>query len=462
MSLQEFLYRRALGALRGISPLFSRGDSKLARGIRGRRSAGEELRRWGREERDASRPLAWFHAPSVGEGFQARAVAEELRRTRPDIQVVYTYFSPSAVSFAPGMPADFRGFLPWDLPDEMASVLEAVRPDVVAYTKTEVWPVLTRESSRRGIPSLLVAATLPPGAGRTSAPGRWLLSATFRRLRRVAAIAEEDARRFALLGVGRERVVVTGDPGIDSAAERLDEVDPGAPHLAPFHAAAGQPGEAEGPGGSGGRAGPGSSRGARRPVLVAGSTWHADEEVLIPAVSRVRESYPDFRLVIAPHEPTDEHVAELSGALDRHGWKVALLGMVEDEGSMEGIDAVLVDRVGVLAHLYTVGTVAYVGGGFHDQGLHSVLEPAAAGVPVLFGPKHANARAAGDLLEAGGAAEAASVPELAEALEEWLSDPARMRAAGDRAGAYIEKHRGAARRTVELLGEVLDDGRDGR
>ena len=368
-------------------------------------------------------------------------MAEELRRSRPEVQVVYTYFSPSAVSFARGMPADFRGFLPWDLPGDMGAVLDAVRPDIVAYTKTEVWPVLTREASRRDIPSLLIAATLPPGAGRTSAPGRWLLSTTFRRLRGVAAIAEEDARRFALLGVSRERVVVTGDPGIDSAAERLDDTDPAAPYLAPFHA---------------------GFSGGDRPTLVAGSTWSPDEEVLIPAVSRARASHPDLRLVVAPHEPTDDHVTALAGALERDGWEVALLRDVEERGSVDGVGAVVVDRVGVLAPLYTVGTMAYVGGGFHEHGLHSVLEPAAAGIPVLFGPKHANARAAGDLLEVGGAMEVTSTPDLSEALEGWLGDPARRRDAGDRARAYIEKHRGAARRTVELVDDVLDERRSGQ
>lgn len=445
MSLQESLYRLAMVALRRISPLFSRGESKLARGLRDRRTAADELLRWGRAERDPTRPLIWFHAPSVGEGFQARAVAEELRRTRPDVQVVYTYFSPSAVSFARGMPADVRGYLPWDVPVEMGPVLDALSPDVIAFTKTEVWPVLTQEADRRDVPTVLVAATLPPGAGRTSAPGRWLLSSTFRRLRRVAAIAEEDARRFSILGVPRERVVVTGDPGIDSAAERLEGADSGAAHLAPFV-------------GGSGEAGTGASASAvpaDRATLVAGSTWPPDEDVLIPAVSRVRESLSELRLIIAPHEPTEAHVQPLLDVLERNGWSVSLLSEVVKKGSTEGADAVVVDRVGVLADLYTVGTVAYVGGGFHEDGLHSVLEPAAAGIPVLFGPRHSNARAADELLEAGGASEVATSRELADALEGWLADPERARVAGGRAKSYIERHRGAARRTVELLTEML-------
>jgi len=433
MSLQETLYRLVLRAFRRVSPVFSRGESKLAVGLRARRTAAEELVAWGRKERDPLRPTVWFHAPSVGEGFQARAVAEVLRRVRPEMQVVYTYFSPSAVDFAPGMPAEFRGFLPWDVRSEMRSVLDAVEPDAVIFTKTEVWPVLTREAEQRGIPTLLVGATLPEDAGRASGPGRWLLGSTFRRLRAVTAIAEEDARRFSLLGVPRERVWVTGDPGIDSAASRLDGARQGAPYLVPFR-----------PWGD-------------RFTVVAGSTWRPDEDVLLPALGRSRDAVPDLRVVFAPHEPSDAHVSALFEALREEGWRVALLGEVEERGTVEHVDAVVVDRVGVLAHLYTVGAAAYVGGGFHDQGLHSVLEPAAAGIPVLFGPAHANARAADDLLRARAARVVASAEEMAGILVDWGNDRDAARKAGDRARAYIDGHRGSARRTVDVLETVLEE-----
>lgn len=435
MSLQETLYRLVLRAFRRISPVFARGKSKLAEGLRGRRTASDELVAWGRDQRDPLRPTVWFHAPSVGEGFQARAVAEALREARPEVQVVYTYFSPSAIDFARGMPADFRGFLPWDVRGEIRPVLDAVVPHAVIFTKTEVWPVLTREADERGIPTLLVGATLPEDAGRASGPGRWLLGATFRRLRAVAAIADEDAERFSLLGIPRERVWVTGDPGIDSAASRLEGAREGASYLVPFR----------------------DWEGAH--TLVAGSTWPADEAVLLPALSRARNRVPDLRAVIAPHEPGDAHVSSLVGRLAADGWRVALLGEVEERGTVEDVDAVVVDRVGVLAHLYTVGTVAYVGGGFHDQGLHSVLEPAAAGIPVLFGPAHGNARAANDLLRARAAREVASAEELARALSGWREDAGGAREAGERARGYIDGHRGAADRTAQVLEKVLEEGR---
>lgn len=433
MSIGAWLYRTTLRGARLASPLLGFGDSKLARGIRGRRRAVERLVRWGRQARDPARPVVWFHAPSVGEGLVARAVAEALSGRRPELQVVYTYFSPSAVAFADRFPADVRGYLPWDLPDEVEPVLDALDPAALVFTKTEVWPELTSAAADRAVPALLVGGTLPADAGRLRWPARPFLRPTFRSLVRVGAVAGGDADRFRRLGVPPARCEVTGDPGIDSASERAGGADPGSPHLRPFHD-------------------------TRRPTLVAGSTWPEDEDVLVPAATRVRDAHPELRLIVAPHEPTPAHVRPLLEALDAGGWRVERLGAVEEAGSAAGVDAVVVDRVGVLAQLYTVGRVAYVGGGFGGDGLHSVLEPAAAGLPVLFGPRHRNARAAGDLLDRKAAREVAGAEEMARRLRVWLEDDEERRRAGERARRYIDEHRGAADRSAELVLEVMDGG----
>lgn len=433
MGIGGWVYRTVLRGARAASPLAASGDSKLARGLRGRRGAAERLAAWGREERDPSRDTAWFHAPSVGEGMMARAVMEALRARCPDVQLVYTYFSPSAVPFAHRIPADVRGYLPWDLPERVAPVLDAVEPTVLAFTKTEVWPELTAAARARAVPVVLVGGTLPAGAGRLRWPARPFLRPTFRRLERVAAVSDDDARRFRRLGVSPARILVSGDPGIDSAAERAAAADPGAPYLVPF------------------RADP-------RPTLVAGSTWPPDEDVLVLAAGRVRDRTPELRLVVAPHEPDPGNVEPLLEALEAGGWRVARLGAVEEAGSARGVDAVVVDRVGVLAALYTVGTVAYVGGGFGDDGLHSVLEPTAAGLPVLFGPNHGNAPAAGRLLEEGAAREVGDARGLARALGRWLDDEDVRRRAGRRARAFIDRHRGAAERCAGLVLEVMGGG----
>jgi len=425
MPLSELLYGGLLRGFRVASPLLAHGDSKLARGVRGRREAVRRLVSWAARERRPATPLVWLHAPSVGEGLQARAVLEALRAEAPDVQTVFTHFSPSAEALAARMPADVAGYLPWDVAGEVGPALDALRPSALAFTKTEVWPVLAREASARGVPCVLIAGTLPEGSSRLSPLARAFLRPAFSRLAAVHATHEEDRARFARLGVPSERVVVTGDPGIDSAAERARAADPAAPYLRVFP--------------------------AERPRLVAGSTWPADEAVLLPAIARVRERVRGFEVVIAPHEPSPARVSELVGRMRAGGWRAAPLAEVEGEGRGGHADAVVVDRVGILAHLYTVASAAYVGGGFHRHGLHSVLEPAAAGVPVCFGPRHGNARAASDLLAAGGAAVVGDAAALAETLSRWLEDGEDRSHAGGAAAGYIERHRGAARRSAGWL-----------
>src|SRR5690606_7241613 len=155
-----------------------------------------------------------------------------------------------------------------------------------------------------------------------------------------------------------------------------------------------------------------------------GSTWPPDEEVLLGSLRDPGGMAPPLRLVLAPHEPGEEHLRHAEGRLATLGLSCERLAAVE-RSDVEA-DVVLVDRVGVLGDLYAAADVAYVGGGWGTAGLHSVLEPAAFGVPVLFGPRHANAREAAELIAAGGAFSVADGDELRDRIS-WL-----WRGAGDR------------------------------
>ena len=372
-----------------------------------------------------------MHAPSVGEGLQAKAVLDALLELVPTLQSVYTFFSPSAEGLARGLPVDVASYLPWDVRTELEGLLEMLDPGLVSFTKTEVWPGLTSAASQLGIPVILCAATLSAGAGRLRPGARQLLRPTFGTLSRVLAIAEEDADRFLDLGVPSERIEVTGDPGTDSAWARARGANPGSPYLAPF-------------------------AGDDRPTLVAGSTWRADEEILVPVLGELGTRFPELRSIIAPHEPHPSHLDRLEWMIRSEGLGAVRLEEVEHRGDDGGANVVIVDRIGVLAHLYTVGSFAYVGGGWGRAGLHSVLEPAAAGLPVLFGPRHQSSRAGEDLLGLGGARSIATATDLERTLRAWLADGELRAQIGARASGYIERHRGAAERTAKAMESKLD------
>ena len=430
MSSAERLYSLAMHAALPGLPLLARGDGKLARGIQGRRDVLDRMGRWAAAERDPKRPLVWFHAPSVGEGLQARVVIQAFRARRPDVQIVYTFFSPSAEAFARTVPADFADYLPLDLRAHLAHALNALRPELLAYSKTDVWPILTREAAARGVRTTLLSATLPAGSSRLRGAARWMLTPAYRRLDQVAAISPEDAERFAALGVPPERRTVMGDPRFDQVWVRAQGVDRASRLLERF-------------------------AGVSAPVLVAGSTWPPDEAALLPVVHRSREAGLAVLLVLVPHEPTPEHLAASEAALDRLKLTHTRLGAILDGAPMP--EVVLVDRVGVLGELYAVADLAYVGGGWGTAGLHSVLEPAAFGAPVLFGPNHANAREAAELISAGGAFSADVESALERQLRRLLQAPETRGTAGCAARAYVEAGLGAAERGAEIIEQLLGE-----
>ncbi len=410
-----------------LAPALDR-SAKGAAGHRGRTGAAARLTAWARAARDRGRPLVWFHASSVGEGLQAESVLLELRRLHPEAQYLYTHFSPSAEGLAGRLPVDAADYLPYDLPGTITPLLTELAPDLLVFAKLDLWPELATRADAAGVSVALVAGTVAPGSGRLRWPARTLLRAGYASLAAAGAIAEEDATRLARLGVPAARIRVLGDPRFDSVAAKVQAVSPADPLLA--------------------LGGPGT--------LVAGSTWMPDESVVLRALANVRTSIADARLILVPHEPTEAHLQ----AVEQHAAALGLPAPVRLSAAMGPVPLLLVDRVGVLAQLYGAGGLAYVGGGYGRAGLHSVLEPAAWGLPVSFGPHWRNSREAGLLLSAEAALALPKDPGHAAArLADWWTNgvgggPARS-AAKRRAREVVESGAGAARRSAELLAGLI-------
>jgi 3-deoxy-D-manno-octulosonic-acid transferase len=187
-------------------------------------------------------------------------------------------------------------------------------------------------------------------------------------------------------------------------------------------------------------------------TLVAGSTWPADETGLLPAWRDVVATGIAVRLVLVPHEPTPEHLQATEAALSRLGLESQRYSQLGDDACRAGV--VVVDRVGILAELYETGDAAYVGGAF-TTGVHSVLEPAIMGIPVVFGPRHDNSPEAGMLLDAGAARVVRSEVDFAAALRDLVSDAATRHRMGEQARALVEANLGASERCYQHLERCL-------
>ncbi|HXY32309.1 MAG TPA: glycosyltransferase N-terminal domain-containing protein [Gemmatimonadaceae bacterium] len=419
-------YGGAVQVARAAAALVPPGESKLLRALRGRRGIRARYAAWGRSGRDSSRDLLWMHAPSVGEGLQASPVLALLRAERPSLQLAYTYFSPSAEAFARRLPVDFADYLPFDSPGDARAAVRALRPRALVFSKLDVWPALSREARLAGVRLGLVSGTVREESARRAPLARSLLRDAYQQLDLVGAVDMADAERLVDLGVAPGAISVTGDTRYDQVWERASRADLTGALLSPLV--------------------------SDRPTLVAGSTWPPDEIVLLAAWPSVRGRVPGARLIIAPHEPTAAHLLAVESWASGAGLALARLG-APDAGAA---DVVLVDRVGVLGDLYALADVAYVGGGFHDAGLHSVLEPAAFGAPVVIGARRHGSRDAAALLAVGGAASVGDAGGMVRQLTEWLGDEGARAAAGSSARAVVQGGLGAAARSAALVRRLLD------
>ena len=416
----------ALAAL--VAGAVPSGGGKLRRSLAGRAGVLQRVKAWSTAERSPSAPLVWTHAASVGEGLMAKPIIDRIRDERPDAQIAYTYFSPSAEQFAESLRVDVADYLPFDTTDAAQAMLDALKPAVIMFSKLDMWPLLAAEAAARHVRLVLTSAAISEASGRRSTLARLLLRDAYASLDAVGAAHDDDASRLVQLGVNPDRITVTGDVRYDQVWERVSAPSPNAGII--------------------------TALASDRPTIVAGSSWPGDETCLFDGWPQLLGALPRARLIIAPHEPTESALAAIEVRAGRLGLSCARLPIATPES-----DVVLVDRMGVLADLYALADVAYVGGGFHEAGLHSVVEPAAHGAPVVFGPRHTESRDAMMLIAAGGGFAVASGAELAMRVAALAGNAETQTRAGEMAGqcarGVIAAGLGAADRSAALVLRLL-------
>jgi 3-deoxy-D-manno-octulosonic-acid transferase len=423
--LARVLYAAAAKVAAVAGAVIPPSDSKAVIAVRARRGIRARYASWAATNRDATRPLLWMHAPSVGEGHMARPILSLMRARHPEAQLAYTFFSPSAEEFSRGLDVDFRDYLPFDDAGDMGAALDALKPRALVFSKVDVWPELVRQAQSRGVRVGMISAALAAGSRRRGRFARYLLRESYASLDAVGAVDIADADRLVELGVRRDAIEVTGDTRFDQVWQRAQAVDRASGVLHKLE--------------------------SDRPTLVAGSTWPADEGPLLEAIRRVRARVPNLRAIIAPHEPNPAHLEPIERWASQAGLSLARVDAV-DAGMA---DVVLVDRFGVLGDLYALATFTFVGGGFHGAGLHSVLEPASYGAPVLFGPQHHKSRDALMLIASDGARAVESADQIEAVMSELLADPAKTRRLGDNARDTVKRGTGAAARSLALVERLM-------
>jgi 3-deoxy-D-manno-octulosonic-acid transferase len=408
------------GAVRAAAPF----NPKARQWVDGRKGLWERLE----AKREALQGCLWMHCASVGEFEQGRSVLEAIKRERPDLPVLLTFFSPSGFearkdlgSTAPGSLVTHVEYLPPDGAANARRLLDLVQPILVLWVKYELWHHHLQALRSARIPTYLISAYFWP----TMPYFRWYGGAWRRMLGCFTHHFVQDDRSGQLLrDIGLENVTVSGDTRFDRVLA-IVEANETVGAAEAFHAA------------------------APSPVLVCGSTWPVDEELLLKALTR---QHVEARLLVAPHELHAQHLSAVESSFPKPLalWSELEKALVAGAGLPPGIRTVLVDRMGLLARIYRYGDIAYVGGGFGD-GIHSLLEPAAWGCPVILGPLHTKFPEAQGLIDVGGGFEVRNAEELLAVLDRLLGDPAALAKASDAARRYVQERAGATDRIVSTI-----------
>lgn len=357
----------------------------------------------------------WVHAASVGEFEQARPLIERLRREHPEQQVIVTFFSPSGYEMRKNYDqADKVLYLPFATRRNARRFIEAVQPRMAIFVKYEFWPAYLRELKRRGIPTYSISAIFRPGQLFFLPWGKRHLSL----LKCFAHIFVQDkASEELLIRHGIKDCSVAGDTRFDRMQEvmaRRKQV----PIVEQF------------------------VEGCDR-VIVAGSTWPKDEELLA--------QFQANKLILVPHEIDEKHLHYIfnlfAGRMVRYSVVEKMPLAVSRQNILRQAQVLVIDTMGLLSSLYPYGQVAYIGGGF-GVGIHNTVEAAVYGMPVIFGPNYHHFREAKGLIEAGAARSIANYNELEEALTTALD---QHRTIGAKASAYVEAETGATEKIYSKI-----------
>ena len=386
----------------------------------------ERYARYGRTHTvPAQGEVLWVHAVSVGEVAAATGLVNALLKDHPGRRLVVTSITPTGSERIQSLWGDRveHIYLPYDLPGAVGRFLDRFRPSQALIMETELWPNLLFGCRDRAIPVSIINARLSARSLRGYQMLAPLVSRALRTVTHVCAQSAADAKRFVLLGARAEAVQTTGNLKYDVSMANAGSI-------ATFQEAFGR------------HAGP-------RMAWIAAST-HPEEELPVTlAHRRLRRRWPDLLLLWAPRHP--ERFRPVIERLRSAGFRTGTRG--EERWPSVEDAAFVIDTLGELQAFFNVADVAFVGGSLQDIGGHNLLEPAAAGVPIITGPHlHNFAEIASQLRQVDAMRVVESGDALADALDALLAEPQARERMGKAGRELVESGRGALARTREVVG----------
>lgn len=355
----------------------------------------------------------WFHAASLGEFEQGRPLMERIREKYPQYKILLTFFSPSGYEVRKNYEgADIICYLPIDTPINAKRFVKTVRPAMAFFIKYEFWQNYMKMLQKYEVPIYSVCSIFRPN----QVFFRWYGGQYYKVLTRITQFFVQNERSKELLAtLNIHNALVVGDTRFD----RVKQISEQAKQL-PIIEAFKQDSQ----------------------VLVAGSSWEPDEDLIIPYFNDLK----NWKLILAPHVVSDSHIKNIISKLN---CKVVRYTEATAE-NVKDAKCLLIDCYGLLSSVYRYGDISYVGGGF-GVGIHNLLEAAIYGIPVVFGPNNQRFQEAQDLKACGGGFEISDVDSFTKCMDRLIRNSEELKESGNAAGTYVNSRIGATELIMKAI-----------
>lgn len=364
-----------------------------------------------------SKPIMWMHCASLGEFEQGRPILEAYKKAEPSHRILLTFFSPSGYEVRKNYEqADEVFYLPLDTKTNAKRFLKIVQPQLAIFVKYEFWYHFLTQLKVHDIPIVLVSAVFHP---------KQIFFKWYGGLHRKMLdcfqhifVQDEASKRLLENSLKLKEITVAGDSRVDRVIQIADKNKP-LPIIEAFA--------------------------NTKNILIAGSTWPADENILC---NFINNSESDWKLIIAPHEIGAAHLKSIEAKLKQASVRYS----EADQVDLAKLKVLLIDNIGLLSSLYRYARIAYVGGGF-GKGIHNILEPAAFGIPVVFGPAHQQFTEANILKSEGGGFAIEDRTEFIQGIK-FLSQEDNYKKASAASQQFMIKHKGATDFILKYLSTI--------
>ena len=416
-----FLYNLSIYALQIGLKLASPFNPKAKLWIDGRKNWKEKLKH--QVDTNHLENAIWFHCASLGEFEQGRPVLEKLKKDSPYQKVVLTFFSPSGFEIQKNYPfADLVIYLPIDTASNATYFVETLKPKLAIFVKYEFWLNYLFALDKKHIPTFLISTVIK----KHQSFFKWYGGNFRKALATYHTIYTQDKESLELL---KSLEIKTGQLAGDTRFDRVLQIaevpkkDVAIEHFAKNNF-----------------------------VIIAGSSWQKDEELLVESYLSIKNKYPKVKLIIAPHETDAHHVEGIKDLLLKNKIEFHLYS---DNLTTYHHSVIVLNTIGFLSSVYQYGKVAFIGGGFNN-GIHNLLEPTVFGLPVLFGPNYKKFNEAFCLIDLKAGFVVLNAEELTKQLTTFIENTDALLQASEIAKVYIQQHSGATNKIAKGIYVMLN------